>query len=83
MTEILSSAFVSHFSRHLRSFKHESIATILFSVAIALKTMLVLDNLIIEDELKLMKETSFTILFNTSHEFAIDNEYVIDFDLDQ
>lgn len=83
MTEILFSAFVSCFSRHLRSFKHESVATILLSVAIVLKTMLVLDNLIIEDELKLMKETSFTILFNTSHEFAINDKYVIDFDLDQ
>lgn len=83
MTEILSSAFVPRFSRHLRSFKHESVATILLSVAIALKTMLVLDNLIIKDELKLVKETSSTISFDTSHEFAIDDEYVIDFNLDQ
>lgn len=82
MTEILFSAFVSCFSRYLRFFKHESVATILLSVAIVLKTMLVLDNLIIEDELKLMKETSFMISFNTSHEFAINDEYVIDFDLD-
>ncbi len=83
MTEILSSAFVSRFSRHLRSFKHESVATVLLSVAIALKTMLVLDNLIIEDELKLVKEASPTASFDTSHESAIDDEYVIDFDLDQ
>ena len=75
-------ALMPRFPRQLHSFKHESVATVLLSqlvfrfqiaAAVTLKTMLILDNLTIDDELEL----------DTSHGSATDGEYVTDFDPDQ